>query len=96
MIGQNRHPVTKRAPGSGTVQLPSSWPRPAPAKLRAMYEELRAKSEDRELRAMKMNKKESAMRKYFWEKFYLPNHYFYKHSDTIQLVKQLFLFSSWT
>jgi len=56
----------------------------------------KTKSEERELRAMKMNKKESAMRKYFWEKFYLPNHYFYKHSDTIQLVKQLFLFSSWT
>jgi len=39
--------------------------------------------------------KEGARRKYFREKLYLPNHYFYKHSDTIQLVKQLFFFSSW-
>jgi hypothetical protein len=37
----------------------------------------RAKSQERELRAMKMNKKEGARRKYFWEKFYLPNHFFY-------------------
>ena len=34
-----------RVPVHYNVQLSSYWPRPAPAKLRAMYEELRAKSE---------------------------------------------------
>ena len=58
----------RTAPFFFNVQFTSSWPRPAPAKLRAMYEELRA---------MKMNKKQGARRKYFWEKFYLPNHFFY-------------------
>ncbi|MGD2088521.1 MAG: hypothetical protein PVH61_20255 [Candidatus Aminicenantes bacterium] len=48
MIGQNRPPVTKRAPGPGTVQFTSYWPRPAPAILRAMYEEIRAKSDENE------------------------------------------------
>jgi len=43
----------------------------------------------------KVGREEGARRKYFGEKLYLPNHYFYKHSDTIQLVKQLFLFSYW-